>query len=588
VPERLNIILNQGGNMTKNITFNQAVEEIELVKMLKQNVVFSPLMSFWEKEDTVNVVQAVQTAKAQEITIAELKALIAYNIELDGKIIPEQEIMALADIIQNNQTISLALPCLTRVNKKNIIKLLRINKYQFASTYLFKKIPGKALVNDNVFVLPFLQLPTLYALLKVLPDEQKISIAIVENIDEIISVKAMHAISKKIKENPKIQPDAATLVMSEDCNLRCIYCYEPHQKRDKTIMSFEMAKQVLRKFDRDSKITFFGGEPMLHIDLMKQICEWGWEFRNFTFEMVTNGQIVDREFFRNYAKYFDYVQLSCDGPESANDINRGHGSFGRCMEFMRVFYEETGRYPVLHPVLSKYSIPYLLEIIKWYYEKESGICAQENKYGGLRWLPGDASAWEEKDFELYAEQLTLIKEWYLENNIRTTSFSIRAFAQAEQGLLGIDNEQRPPLRGRDPFCSAGTNMMAVLPTGVMVPCHHEYWCEAKDRIYEQLALNEDAPGINHMSEIRVEDIPECNACPQWGCCICPGSFYFHSKSYTKPDKNWCRAGKILIETAKSYVEALVQKIRDENNKVNYLAAGVDYLLTETARTKGKQ
>jgi hypothetical protein len=127
--------------------------------------------------------------------------------------------------------------------------------------------------------------------------------------------------------------------------------------------------------------------------------------------------------------------------------------------------------------------------------------------------------------------------------------------------------------------------MAVLPSGTMVPCHHEYWCAPEERIYEEIALDEDSPGLNHMSELCLRDIPQCNSCPQWGCCVCPGSFYFQGRSYTKPDRNWCRAGKMLIETAKTYAEDLAALLNDDKHKIDYLAAGMDYLLQKEVETQ---
>ena len=562
--------------MTTKISFKQKETTESILKQLNQNKLFEPLTAFLYQEDIVDLTCAVEKAKVTEMTIAELKETLVYRKELDRNMVSEQEVSVLENILQNNSTLQLELPYIIKLNKKNTKKMFRISKYYQQNSFLFQKFSGRNFLKNEHFFLPFLQIPVLFAMLNVLSDTQKISVVILYGLDELISIKAMLAINKKVKENPNIQPSGATLIMSEECNLRCNYCYEPQQKRDKTVLTFEKAKQVLRKFDRDSVITFFGGEPMLHIELMKQICEWGWEYRNFKFDLVTNGQIIDRAFFRDYAKYFDYVQLSCDGPEAANDINRGHGSFKRAMEFYEAFKEETGRYPTLHPVLSKYSMPYLLDIVKWFYQFES----TRGETKSLRWLPGDAHIWEETDFQIYAEQLALVKDWYLENDIRVTGFSIRAFAQAEHDLLGLNNNEKMPLRGAEQFCSAGRTLMAILPSGNIVPCHHEYWCAEDERIYEEIGLNDDSPGVNHMSELCMCDIPECNSCPQWGCCICPGSFFFHSKSYTTPDKNWCRAGKMLIETAKSYAEDLAQKISDSRHKIDYLAAGVDYLLEQ--------
>ncbi|MDR1113910.1 MAG: radical SAM protein [Candidatus Margulisbacteria bacterium] len=562
----------------KNLVFKQNETEESILKQLKQNKLFSPLVKFLHKTDLARLAEKPKTL---ELSVAELKNMLAYDEILDQYLADSQEVNLLAELFQDSESLTSKMPCLIKVTKKNMEKLLRLNKYYFGSAFLFRKFPGGQALKNAEFFLPFLQTPILLALLKALPDKQKITVGLKENLDLLIDVKAMLALREKIKEKPAIQPSSATLIMSEECNLRCTYCYEPHKVRDKTVLTFEQAKRVLRKFDRDSKITFFGGEPMLQIELMKKICEWGWEYRNFNFELITNGQIIDRGFFRDYAKYFDYIQLSCDGPEPAQDINRGHGSFHRAMEFYRVFYEETGRHPTLHPVLSKYSVPYMLDTIKWFYEMEKS----HGSIASLRWLPGDANIWDETDFQVYAEQLNLVKSWYLANDIRKTSFSIRAFAQAEKDLLGLENRERHPLRGDDTFCSAGRGLMAVLPNGKVVPCHHEYWCAPEERVYEEIDLDADFPGIDHMSELCMKDIPECNSCPQWGCCVCPGSFYFHSKSYTTPDKNWCRAGKLLIETAKSYAEELAQRLHDEQHKVDYLAAGVDYLLQKETNSK---
>ncbi|GBR73536.1 radical SAM/SPASM domain-containing protein [Candidatus Termititenax aidoneus] len=567
--------------MGENIEISFKCDETEaaILNQLAQNKLFSPLLAFLNKEDKALL---VQKPREQKFSVGELKNLLAYAEIQDLYLSNEPELNLLADLLQNSAKVTLKLPSLVKVTKKNLEKLWRVNKYYFESAYLFHKFSPEKILKNSEFFLPFTQLTTLFAALKVLPDQCEILVGVVENLDLLIRAKAMLALRQKIKENPAIQPTSATLIMSEECNLRCAYCYEPQKTRDKAVLTFELAKRVLRKFDRDAKIVFFGGEPMLHIELMKKICEWGWEYRNFNFELITNGQIIDREFFRDYAKYFNYVQLSCDGPEPANDINRGHGSFKRALKFYQAFYEETGKYPTLHPVLSKYSVPYMLDTVKWFYEMEKSY----GSLASLRWLPGDANIWDETDFRIYAEQLDLIKKWYLHNNIRDTSFSIRAFAQAERDLLGVKNRERKPLRNATTFCAAGRSLMAVLPSGKVVPCHHEYWCAPEERIYTEIDIDEDFTGINHLSELCMKDVPECNSCPQWGCCVCPGSFYFHSKSYTQPDKNWCRAGKMLIETAKSYAEELAQKLNDDKNKIEYLAAGIDYLLQkETEQLK---
>ena len=568
---------------------------------LIENKLFQPLLHYFTPIDFNTLNENYQNTPIQELSIEQLRQMLNHSPNITNELISNtHEYTLLKEVIASNNELNLPMPIIFKTDTKQAKKIARMYKYHYNSSYFFELIPNKKFIQNNDFFFSLAHTVVLYALIDSLPPETKLSVIVLDQLNELLNTKLMHAINEKIKDNPKlIQPNSATLIMSEECNLRCSYCYEPHQVRNNTVLTFDTAKKVLRKFSNDSKVTFFGGEPMMHVDLMKQICEWGWEYKNFRFEMVTNGQIIDRAFFRDYAKYFTYVQLSCDGPEAANDINRGHGSFKRIMAFYNAFKEETGRAPTLHPVLSKHSVPFLLDMVKWYAEIETANNTGE-KAKGLRWLPGDAPTWDEETFTEYKRQLELVKNWYLENAVwNNPAFKIEAFEKAEQQILYKNNStctdgacetcdsnqnkqkngsKKGPLRDNDPFCSAGKSLMAVLPTGVMVPCHHEYWCPSEERVYEEIAIDEDPSGINHMSELCMKDIPECNTCEQWGCCVCPGSFYFHSRSYVTPDPQWCRAGKMLIQTAKKYIEERNTLLQDEQNKYEYLSAGVDYLI----------
>ena len=70
------------------------------------------------------------------------------------------------------------------------------------------------------------------------------------------------------------------LLVTNSCNLNCVYCYENHKKQNK--MTIEVAKQSIlseihdEKFDRYS-IQFMGGEPLLSFSLIKELSEWIWE-----------------------------------------------------------------------------------------------------------------------------------------------------------------------------------------------------------------------------------------------------------------------------------------------------------------------
>lgn len=88
-----------------------------------------------------------------------------------------------------------------------------------------------------------------------------------------------------------------TFVVTEDCNLRCKYCYITHKASNKK-MNFDTAKKFIDYIlngNIDKKeaviIEFIGGEPLLEIDLIDKITdyfklqcyllddEWFWNYR---------------------------------------------------------------------------------------------------------------------------------------------------------------------------------------------------------------------------------------------------------------------------------------------------------------------
>ena len=94
-----------------------------------------------------------------------------------------------------------------------------------------------------------------------------------------------------------------TLVLTADCNLSCTYCYEIHDKDHR--MAFATAKKILdSEFSnlQDSDyitIDFFGGEPFLEYDLIKQIVTYVQEQKcngrlaaNYRFFATTNGTLI--------------------------------------------------------------------------------------------------------------------------------------------------------------------------------------------------------------------------------------------------------------------------------------------------------
>lgn len=136
-------------------------------------------------------------------------------------------------------------------------------------------------------------------------------------------------------EFPKIT--SAYLNVTDECNLRCKYCFVNKQPN---YIALQTAKDVVdflaanaQGTDRIPSINFFGGEPTLMWDsiivpLVKYTRERYWEF---DFSMTSNGVLLTEDKLKFLKENNMGLLLSIDGDKETQDINRplknGDGSF---------------------------------------------------------------------------------------------------------------------------------------------------------------------------------------------------------------------------------------------------------------------
>jgi len=107
------------------------------------------------------------------------------------------------------------------------------------------------------------------------------------------------------------------------CNLKCRYCYASEAKENSD-MDFETAIKVLDYFGQPMKIQFAGGEPLLNYDLICKVCEYvKQQGYDATFQMQTNGTLIDEEKAKGIKEMKIAVGVSFDGPPDINEWLRG-------------------------------------------------------------------------------------------------------------------------------------------------------------------------------------------------------------------------------------------------------------------------
>lgn len=138
------------------------------------------------------------------------------------------------------------------------------------------------------------------------------------------------------------------LGLTERCNLDCVYCcysgkFEGHRSHGNRIMSLDIAKKAIRQLlDQEPArqgrypITFYGGEPLLEFDLLRECVRFAKEDaarrgKRVRFSITTNGTLLDDKVADFLVEHDFLILVSLDGCRETHDRYRvfpnGKGSF---------------------------------------------------------------------------------------------------------------------------------------------------------------------------------------------------------------------------------------------------------------------
>jgi uncharacterized protein len=130
-------------------------------------------------------------------------------------------------------------------------------------------------------------------------------------------------------------PRRIQMLMAQGCNLGCRYCYAWRNGSNQkgTLMPFEIAQKtvdylVQKSGNRtDLQVTFFGGEPLLNLPVIRQVVSYcrGLEQttkKRFTFELITNGTLLTPEVADWVASEKFLLFISIDGWKEMHNYNR--------------------------------------------------------------------------------------------------------------------------------------------------------------------------------------------------------------------------------------------------------------------------
>ncbi|EKO1913383.1 radical SAM peptide maturase, CXXX-repeat target family [Clostridium botulinum] len=265
-----------------------------------------------------------------------------------------------------------------------------------------------------------------------------------------------------------------TFIVTEDCNLRCKYCYQV-KKNNRNVMSFDIAKKAVdyvlnneSLYNFDAVIwNFIGGEPFLEIDLIDKITDYikiqtyikkhKW-FSMHRFCFSSNGILYGTEEVQKYIKKNQgkcSIGISIDGTKQKHDLQRvypdGRGSYDDVIKNIPLWISQNPGAST-KVTIGHDDLPYVKDSIIHLWNL------------GMSTVPANVvfeDVWKKGDDILFENQLKELADYIIDNKL-WNKFECTLFGDS----MGYANSEESLNQNH---CGAG-KMLAIDPKGNLLPC----------------------------------------------------------------------------------------------------------------------
>ena len=332
------------------------------------------------------------------------------------------------------------------------------------------------------------------------------------------------------------------LMLTYQCNLHCIYCYE-HNKSNKSISLLNAKKYIegiyietLREKKYQAlEIDFSGGEPLIQFNLIKEITEWIWSKKReipIILFAPTNGTLLNDNMKVWFTKNKDRIALglSYDGIPSIQDKNRSESS-----KYVDIdYFLKTWPKQQIKMTVSKLSLGSLADGIIFLHNRGAKEIFSNLAYG---------ISWDQNDLWKFKEQLDILINFYLDHpEIKRSS------------LLNYDLNNSLTLSNQTKkICGCGTGTVFIDIDGKRYPC----------QMFSPISMTRKS--LENIKNINFSDIDEfifdeCKHCVLRNICPkCYGINYIENLDVSKPSNFLCQSFKIQFLANCKLVELMIKR-----------------------------
>lgn len=301
---------------------------------------------------------------------------------------------------------------------------------------------------------------------------------------------------------------SCTLVLTNYCNLSCMYCYENKdflklQNMEERIAfaAIEYVTYWASLFKRSSIVSFFGGEPTLCWPLLRKSVSYLKQKSkekgcDYSTRITTNGCVSENK-AKWLAENMDSISISMDGYREIHNMQRCN-SFDSVYRTAKIVYRLAPRKIGFRTTITRRSVFYLPKITL-FFAKEFPGCI-------INFEPVDPST--RQNFKDLVPDSSLFFDKFIESIPIAAKFGSKI--RTSVSMMGSASNR---------FCGVGSSNFMILPDGKITSCNRMIGDDPISCIFNYGYFNKskgkfifDNKKYWFLKELTVNNLSRCDNC----------------------------------------------------------------------------
>lgn len=365
------------------------------------------------------------------------------------------------------------------------------------------------------------------------------------------------------------KPQAVTMLLTNDCNLACSYCFESNKGKD--YMPKEMALDILKATYNPVDpmagiftLNMFGGEPLMNWDTFKAVCDYVLENNlKIRITATTNLTLLTDEMIDYIDELSIPVLVSVDGIKEVHDKHRCN-SFDKVIENMKKLIDRDLGYLIeARMTVAPDTAKYMYESVKMLVDL--GINNIAN-------VPASDLDWDAQSIQDYKDNYEKILDMYIDIlNDETNKRNISLY-KVDQAL----NLALEPIKEDTSMCNIGNPRWVIVDwKGDIWPCPDYPTTDNVDLIAGKIGnfyTGVDETKVDPKPMVATYELERCKGCEAISICKsgCPYENYTKNGKFNEPTIGYCTLQKAFVEIIKAYQDKLLEATNIRSRQLNVL------------------